>query len=146
MVQYGGADFTGRYLDEMEFPSEVDTDWAEVHRVLMQKVFPRQPVVATDGTWRDVVEQSPIPVLVDFWAPWCGPCRAVAPALEAVASERGGKLKIVKVNVDENPRVAGLHGIRSIPAFKLFRGPLELDQQVGALSKDAFDLWLERYI
>jgi thioredoxin len=111
-----------------------------------QKVFPRAPVTATDASWRQEVEESPIPVLVDFWAPWCGPCRAVAPALEAVAQERGGKLKVVKVNVDENPRVAGMHGIRSIPAMKLFRGPLELDQQVGALPKDAIDLWLERFI
>jgi thioredoxin len=111
-----------------------------------QKVFPRQPVVATDGSWRDVVEQSPIPVLVDFWAPWCGPCKAVAPALEAIARERGGKLKVVKLNVDENPRVAGANGIRSIPALKLFRGPLEVDQQVGALPKEAIDLWLERYV
>jgi thioredoxin 2 len=111
-----------------------------------QKVFPRAPVVGTDATWRAVVEESPIPVLVDFWAPWCGPCRTVAPVLEQIARERGGRLKIVKVNVDENPRIASLHGIRSIPALKLFRGPLELDQQVGALPKDALDLWLERFI
>ena len=110
------------------------------------KVFPRAPVVATDATWRAIVEDSPIPVLVDFWAPWCGPCRAVAPTLEQIAKERGGKVKIAKVNVDENPRVAAMYGIRSIPAMKLFRGPLEVDQQVGALPKDALDLWLDRYI
>jgi len=111
-----------------------------------EKVFPRRPVTITDASWKKEVEDSPIPVLVDFWAPWCGPCRAVAPALEQIARERGGKLKILKVNVDENPRVAGMHGIRSIPALKLFRGPLEVDQQVGALPKDAIDMWLDRFI
>ena len=111
-----------------------------------QKVFPRAPVVATDATWREVVEQSPIPVLVDFWAPWCGPCRAVGPVLEAVARERGGKLKIVKVNVDDNRQIAGRYRISSIPALKLFRGPLEVDQQVGAKPKEAIDLWLSRYV
>ena len=110
------------------------------------KVFPRAPVVATDATWRDVVEASPIPVLVDFWAPWCGPCRALAPSLEAIARERGGKLKIVKVNVDENPRVSSLHAIRSIPAMKLFRGPLEVGQQVGVVPKEALDSWIDRYL
>ncbi|MDB4970357.1 MAG: thioredoxin [Myxococcales bacterium] len=111
-----------------------------------QKVFPRKPVTVTDATWRAEVEDSPIPVLVDFWAPWCGPCRAVAPVLEAIAQERGGRLKIAKVNVDENPRVSSLQGIRSIPAMKLFRGPLEVGQQVGALPKEALDSWLERFI
>ena len=110
------------------------------------KVFPRAPVVGTDASWRAVVEESPIPVLVDFWAPWCGPCRAVAPALEQIARERAGRVKIVKVNVDENPRISSLHGIRSIPALKLFRGPLEVGQQVGALPKEAIDGWLDRFV
>jgi thioredoxin 2 len=111
-----------------------------------RKVFPRQPVVATDATWKREVEDSPIPVLVDFWAPWCGPCRAVGPVLESLARDRGGKLKVVKVNVDENPRHAGLHGVRSIPTLLLFRGPLLLDQQVGALPREALEGWLERFI
>jgi thioredoxin 2 len=110
------------------------------------KVFPRAPVPVTDASWKREVEDSPIPVLVDFWAEWCGPCRAVGPVLEQLARERGGKLKVVKLNVDENPRQAGLHGVRSIPALFLFRGPLLLDRQVGALPKDAIELWLERYV
>jgi thioredoxin 2 len=111
-----------------------------------QKVFPRQPIVVSDATWKREVEDSPIPVLVDFWAPWCAPCRAVAPVLEQLAHERAGKLKIVKINVDENPRSAGLYGIRSIPALLLFRGPLLVDQQLGALPKPALEGWLERFV
>jgi thioredoxin 2 len=111
-----------------------------------KKVFPRHPVTATDASWKNQVEDSPIPVLVDFWAPWCGPCRAVAPVLDEIAQSRGGKLKVVKLNVDENPRIAGQHGIRSIPALMLFRGPLLLDQKLGAMPKEQLDLWLSRYL
>jgi thioredoxin 2 len=111
-----------------------------------QKVLPRAPVAGSDATWRREVEDSPIPVLVDFWAPWCGPCRAVAPVLDAIAQARAGRVKIVKLNVDENPRISAQFGIRSIPALALFRGPLLLDQRVGALPREAIDLWLEKYV
>jgi thioredoxin 2 len=109
-------------------------------------VFPDHPVAASDATWKREVEDSPIPVLVDFWAPWCGPCRAVAPVLEQVAQERAGKLKIVKLNVDENPRTSAAHRVQSIPTLLLQRGPLFLDQQAGALPKEALDSWLDRYV
>jgi thioredoxin 2 len=104
-----------------------------------QSVFPDQPVTGTDAAWQAEVEQSPIPVLVDFWAPWCGPCRAVAPALEAIAKERAGRVKVVKLNVDENPRTAARFGIQAIPTMMIFRGTEVVDQIRGALPKPALD-------
>jgi len=111
-----------------------------------EKVFPRRPVEATDATWRSEVEDCPLPVLVDFWAPWCGPCKVVGPILEQIAAERAGKLKVVKLNVDENPRTAALYRVQSIPTLVLLRGPLQLDQMVGALPKAAIDARLDRFV
>jgi len=111
-----------------------------------KKVFPRTPVTITDATWKAEVDNSPIPVLVDFWAPWCGPCRAVAPVLETIAGERAGKLKIAKLNVDENPQSAARFAVQAIPTMILFRGPLEVDQIRGALPKAALEARLDRAI
>jgi thioredoxin 2 len=111
-----------------------------------KKVFPRGPVTITDASWKKEVEDSPIPVLVDFWAPWCGPCRAVGPVLEAIAGERAGKLKIAKLNVDENPQSAARFAVQAIPTMILFRGPLEIDQIRGALPRAALEARLNRAI
>ncbi len=110
------------------------------------KVFPRKPVTVTDASWKAQVDECPITVLVDFWADWCGPCKAIAPVLEQIASERGGRLKIVKLNVDQNPKMAARFGVRSIPNLVLLRGPMHLDQMAGAMPKASLDAWLDRFI
>ncbi|RMD83402.1 MAG: thioredoxin [Candidatus Dadabacteria bacterium] len=89
----------------------------------------------TDADFEREVLKSDIPVLVDFWAPWCGPCRAIAPVLEELASEYAGRAKIVKVNVDENTKMAAQYGIRSIPNLLLFKNGQVTEQIVGAVPK-----------
>jgi thioredoxin 1 len=92
-------------------------------------------VTLTDANFHREVIQSDVPVLVDFWAAWCGPCRAIAPAIEQLAEEYQGRVKIGKLNVDDNPIVAHHFGIRSIPTMLFFVGGQVVDQQVGLLPK-----------
>ncbi len=89
----------------------------------------------TDATFDSEVLASDVPVLVDFWAPWCGPCRAIAPLLEELAAEYEGRAKIVKINVDDNTASAAKFGIRSIPNLILFKGGQVAEQIVGAVPK-----------
>lgn len=94
-----------------------------------------EPINVGDQTFDKVVLQSDIPVLVDFWAAWCGPCRQVAPVLDQIAKEQDGKLRIAKVNVDENPGLAAQYRITSIPAMKVFKGGEEVREIIGAMPK-----------
>ena len=93
-------------------------------------------VAVTEGTFETEVEKALTPVLVDFWAPWCGPCRIVGPILEEIAEANAGKVKVAKVNVDENPALAQRFGIRGIPTIMFFKDGDAVGQMVGAASKD----------
>ena len=89
----------------------------------------------------DVLESNKF-VLVDFWAEWCGPCKAIAPSLEEISEEMKGKLKVVKVNVDENPTVSQSYSIRSIPALMIFKNGEKVSEKMGALPKSALQAWV----
>ncbi|KAJ8049138.1 Thioredoxin [Holothuria leucospilota] len=110
----------------------------------------------TDGSFRKDVLESDIPVLVDFWAPWCGPCRMVAPVVEEIAEQYDGKVKVVKVNTDDNPvsililspteTIATQYGIRSIPTLMIFKGGQRVDMVVGAVPKSTLADTLEKHL
>lgn len=94
-----------------------------------------KPLTVTDSTFKDEVVGSDVPVLVDFWAEWCGPCRMIAPMVEELADEFDGRAKITKVDVDSNPKIAMQFGIRSIPTLLFFKDGEVVDQLIGASSK-----------
>lgn len=96
----------------------------------------------TESTFSGAVEQSPLPVLVDFWAPWCGPCRTVAPAVEKLAGSLAGSLKVAKVNTDEEPGLGQQFGVRGIPTLVLVKGGRERDRVSGALPAPALEQWV----
>ena len=103
-------------------------------------------VQVTDASFEQDVLQATVPVMVDFWAEWCGPCKQIAPALEEIGTELGGRLTIAKVNVDENPQTPGQYGIRGIPTLMLFKDGQLAATKVGALSKAQLTAFIDASI
>ena len=100
----------------------------------------------TDKSFEQEVIQSEMPVVVDFWAPWCGPCRKLAPVTEKLAEDFQGKVKFVKINVDENPEMSQKYGVMSIPFLAFFKGGQKKDSTVGALPEEALKLKIEALV
>jgi len=97
----------------------------------------------TDAEFENEVLKAEGTVLVDFWAEWCGPCKSLLPSIDALADEKADKIKVVKVNVDENPDAPGKYGVRSIPALFIFKDGEILDQKSGSMPKSELDNWVE---
>ena len=94
------------------------------------------------SNFQDEVLNAAEPVIVDFWAEWCGPCKMIAPSLEEISNELAGKVKVVKLNIDENPELAAQYGVRSIPTLAMFKGGEVADIKVGAAPKTALSTWI----
>ncbi len=105
-----------------------------------------KPVEITDQNFQKEVLESPIPVLVDFWAVWCGPCRVIAPVVEELAQEYDGRLKVGKLDVDHNPNTAVQFGIRSIPSLMIFKNGEAVDMIVGAVPKQQLVTKIEQHV
>mmetsp|Transcript_35343 Transcript_35343/g.100051 ORF Transcript_35343/g.100051 Transcript_35343/m.100051 type:complete len:175 (+) Transcript_35343:146-670(+) len=103
-------------------------------------------LVVTDQTFEEMVLKSEIPVLVDFWAPWCGPCRMIAPLIDELSDEYAGKVLAVKLNTDESPGVATEYGIRSIPTVMIFKDGEKMDTVIGAVPKSTLTQTIDKYV
>ena len=101
---------------------------------------------ASDSNFADIVLKSDKPVIVDYWAEWCGPCKMIAPILEQADQEIGDKINIVKINIDENPNTPTQYGIRSIPTLMLFKNGETVDTKVGGMSKNQLIEWAEKHL
>ncbi len=100
----------------------------------------------SDGNFEQEVLQSDVPVLVDFWAPWCGPCRAIAPLIDELSGDYAGKLKVAKCNVDENPKTPSRYGIRAIPTLIIFKGGNVSEQITGAVAKSQISAAIDKVV
>jgi thioredoxin 1 len=113
----------------------------------MEDMMSKNVIEINDGDWDAEVTKSNIPVVVDFWAEWCSPCKALAPVLDGLAEEFNGKIKVVSVNIDNNMKLAKEYSVKSIPTLIIFNGGVKTnDMMVGSMKKDAIKKILEKYV
>ena len=146
MTESGGCPAAGilrldRPLRRRQLSSQAGAD--EVPPSVQPKGILMATVKVTDASFEQDVLQSAEPVVVDFWAEWCGPCRQIGPALEEISADLKGRVKIAKVNVDENPGIAAQYGIRSIPTLLIFKDGQLASQKVGAAPKGDLSRWIQ---
>jgi len=110
-----------------------------------QKTFPNEPIEITDATFKEIIQKHPL-VVVDCWAPWCGPCRMVAPVIRELARDYAGKILFGKLNVDENPEVSAQYQIMSIPTLLVFKNGKLVDKIVGAMPRQMLEPKITRYL
>ena len=118
----------------------------EIRKLFEKKIVPGKPEPVDDTTFTAQVLESQKPVLIDFWAPWCAPCRLVGGLLAEIGPEYADRMRILKLNVDENPQTAGRFGITSIPTMILFKGGRPVDQIVGAMPLNPLRQWIEKHV